>query len=479
MADSTSDAWPRTQTAANLSDLIRCPLIIDGQDVETRTHFAVHAPRDGRLVGTTAAATDADVDDAVAAARRALTQWRCTAPLERAAVLSRYARLLDEHAQPLAAIVADEVGKPLPEAQAEVARAIEVVHHFAAEAGRLWVSHLPAATLTSGSTVRPEPVGVVAAITPWNFPVALVLWKLAPALAAGCTMVLKPAQEAPLAAWTLVDLARSAGVPPGVINVVTGDGPAVGRALATHPDVAKIAFTGSRRVAEQISQWAAPGLKHLSLELGGHGALIVLPDVDLDVAVDVAIVQGYANTGQACYSVNRVLVPPQRSRDFLERFRRRLAELPAGVMTTERGRQRHVELIADAQASGASVEGGTVDGQWVSPALVTNAGPGVRVVDEEPFTPIVVVMEIADTDAAIAEANRPDYGLVNYVCGTDHRACVETAARLSCGTVAINGWRVVVPHAPYGGWNGSGLGTELGRAGLEAFCRWQHLRVLA
>jgi acyl-CoA reductase-like NAD-dependent aldehyde dehydrogenase len=318
---------------------------------------------------------------------------------------------------------------------------------------------------------------VVAAITPWNFPVALVLWKLAPALAAGCTVIVKPAQEAPLAAWTLVDLAQQV-FPAGVVNVVTGDGPTVGEALATHPLVAKVAFTGSRRVAEQIAAWSAPRLKHLSLELGGHGALIVLPDADLDTAVDVAVVQGYVNTGQACYAVNRVLVTPGLVDAFLERFRRRFAEIPAGVMTTGRGRNRHVALLEDARAHGASVEGGEVDGRWVHPALVTGAGPGVRLVDEEPFTPIVAIVEVADVDAAVAETNRPDYGLVNYVCGEDLRVCLETAGRLASGTVAINGWRVVVPHAPYGGWRGSGLGTELGRAGLEAFCRWQHFRVV-
>ena len=254
----------------------------------------MYAPRDDRCLGEVAAADAAAVDRAAAAAAAALVKWRSAAPLARADQLGRYGRLLDDHAHHLATLVADEVGKPLAEAHAEVARAIEVVHHFAGEAGRLWQTHLRGESPTSGSTVRAEPVGVVAAITPWNFPVALVLWKLAPALAAGCTVIVKPAQEAPLAAWLLVDLAQQI-FPAGVVNVVTGDGPTVGEALATHPLVAKVAFTGSRRVAEQIAAWAAPRLKHLSLELGGHGALVVLPDADLDTAVDVAIVQGYVN----------------------------------------------------------------------------------------------------------------------------------------------------------------------------------------
>lgn len=468
----------QAQAATHLSDSLRCPLIIGGAYEDTPTQMPVYAPRDDRHLGDVAAATVADVDRAVTAAATALHGWRTAAPAVRAETLARYAQLLDQHAEPVATLVADEVGKPIAEARAEVARAFEVVHHFAAEAARLGSTHLPSDSPTTGSHVRPQPLGVVAAITPWNFPVALVLWKLAPALAAGCTLVLKPAQEAPLAAWTLVDLAHKAGIPPGVVNVVTGDGPLVGAALATHPQVAKVAFTGSRRVAETLAGLAAPRLASLSLELGGHGALIVLPDADLDVAVDVAIVQGYANTGQACYSVNRVLVPPLLIDPFLTRFRERFAEIPAGVLVTERGRERHRMLVEDAQTGGATVEGGDIDGRWVSPALVTGAGPGVRVIDEEPFTPIVAVMAVPDTAAAIAEANRPDYGLVNYVCGEDLRACLETAAALECGTVVINGWRVVVPHAPYGGWRGSGVGTELGRPGLEAFCRWQHTRVL-
>ena len=467
------------QAAAQLSDPLVCPLVLGGQREATPDRLEVRAPRDGRLIGVIADADAAAVDRAARAAHEALPGWRATPPLARADAIARYGRLLDQFADRLAELVADEVGKPVAEAHAEVARAIEVVHHFAAEAARHWSAHLPADSLVTGSTVRPDPVGVVAAITPWNFPVALVLWKLAPALAAGCTVIVKPAQEAPLAAWTLVDLAQQAGLPPGVVNVVTGDGPTVGEALATHPLIAKVAFTGSRRVAEQIAGWAAPRLKHLSLELGGHGALVVLPDADLDTAVDVAISQGYVNTGQACYAVNRVLLTPGSVGPFLERFRDRFGQLQPGVMTTSRGLARHVALLDDARGAGATVVGGEVtDGRWVHPALVTGAGPGVRLVDEEPFTPVVAVVEVPDVDAAIAEANRPDYGLVNYVCGDDLRGCLETAGRLQCGTVAINGWRVVVPHAPYGGWRGSGLGTELGRPGMEAFCRWQHLRVL-
>ena len=458
----------------------RRPLITGEGRRETAEWMAIHAPGDHELLGEVASAGIEDVDRAVRAAASAQREWAALAPLERAAALRSYATLVDAEQPDLAQLVHRETGKPLAEAQAEVARAAEVVHHFAAEAERLWVQQLPGATVTTGSWVRPAPVGVVAAITPWNFPVALVVWKLAPALAAGCAVVVKPAIEAPLAAWALCDLAERAGLPPGLVSCLTGDGPLVGEALSTHPGIHKVAFTGSRRVAEQIAAWAAPRLKALSLELGGHGALVVLPDADLDVAAEVAVMQGYVNSGQACYAVNRVLVPPALAGDLLERMRERISGLRLGPMTTDRGLARHHDLLADARAHGARVEGGEelAPGR-LAPALVTGAGPGVRLVDEEPFTPIVAVLEVPDTAAAIAEANRPDYGLVSYVCGRDLRGALETAQAIQSGTVVINGWRVVVPYAPYAGWRGSGVGCELGRPGLEAFVHWQHLRVLA
>jgi succinate-semialdehyde dehydrogenase / glutarate-semialdehyde dehydrogenase len=462
-----------------VATLTRHPLVLAGARVETSTWDTVHDRATGEPIGEVAAATLTDVDTAVRAAVAALPDWAARAPGERAGHLLRYAALLREHAEHIATLIHREEGKPLAEAQAETARATEVVEYFAGEAERLATTHLGATSPTTGSFIRPAPIGVVAAITPWNFPVALVLWKLAPALAAGCTIVVKPAAEAPLAAWTLCHLAEQAGIPPGVVGCLTGDGPMIGEALATHPDVAKVAFTGSRRVAEQIAAWTAPRLKALTLELGGHGALVVMDDADLETAVDVALVQGYANAGQACYSVNRVLIGHARIDDFLERFRARMGSVVLGPMATDRGLARHHALLADARAKGATVEGGEeISPGRLAPTLVTNAGPGVSLIDEEPFTPIVAVMAVQDLEAAIAEANRPDYGLVNYICGADRDATMAATQALKSGTVVVNGWRVVVPYAPYAGWRGSGVGTELGRPGLESFIAWQHLRVL-
>jgi succinate-semialdehyde dehydrogenase/glutarate-semialdehyde dehydrogenase len=455
-------------------------LIIDGAEVTTPEWMDVADPGSGSVIAQVAAATPADVDRAVTAARAALAAWRATPPLARGRAIGHFARALDDEAGRIAELIHREEGKPLGEAQAEVARACEVVHHFAGEAERLWSGFLPAGTGGRGSEVRPDGIGVVAAITPWNFPVALVIWKLAPALAAGCCVVVKPAQEAPLAARAVCEVANRAGLPAGVVSCLTGDGPPIGEALATHPGVDKVAFTGSRRVAEIIAGWASPRLKALSLELGGHGPLVVIDDADLDVAVDVAISQGYANAGQACYSVNRVLVPRALEAEFCERFRTRQADVVLGPMATDRGLVRHRDLLADARAKGARVEGGEdLGGARLAPALVTGAGPGVRLVDEEPFTPIVAVLAYDALEDAIVEANRPDYGLVGYVCGQDLRRATDVAHAIECGTVVINGWRVVVPYAPYAGWRGSGIGCELGRPGLEAFIRWQHVRVLA
>ena len=458
----------------------RWPLLVAGGREDTDDWETIRDAHSGEDLAEVALAGRRHVDMAVAGARAGLAEWSALPARERGVLLERLARAMDDDAGEIAELMHREMGKPRAEADAEVARANEVVHYFAAEAERLWAAQLPGPTLATGSWVRPAPIGVVAAISPWNFPVALVVWKLAPALAAGCTVIVKPAIEAPLAAARVCELAAEAGLPAGTVSCLTGDGPLIGEALATHPGVDKVAFTGSRRVAEQIAAWASPRLKALSLELGGHGPLIALPDADPDVVAEVATVQGYANAGQACYSVNRVLVPPSLEGPVLERMRARIAKIELGPMATERGLERHRALIEDARAKGAQVEGGEdLGGRRVAPALVTGAGPGVRLVDEEPFTPIVAVMPYESVDAAIAEANRPDYGLVGYVCGADMRACLETAQAVQCGTVVINGWRVVVPYAPYGGWRGSGVGTELGRPGMEAFVHWQHLRVLA
>lgn len=458
----------------------RYPLVIGDSRVDTPDWLPVDDRATGEVIGHIAAGRPEDVDAAVARARAALPGWEAMGPVGRAAAIRRYAEVLDEHQPELAELIHREEGKPLGEAQAEVARACEVVHHFAGEAERLWTMQLPGASLSTGSIVRPAPIGVVAAITPWNFPVALVLWKLGPALAAGCCMIVKPAEEAPLAARRLCDLATEAGLPDGVVSCITGDGPSLGEALCTHPGVDKVAFTGSRRVAEQIAAWAAPRLKALSLELGGHGSLVVLDDADLETAVEVALVQGFANCGQACYSVNRILVPRAMEAEFLARLRAGIATLDLGPMATDRGRDRHAMLLDDARSKGATVEGGALlEGNYVEPALVTGAGPGVMLVDEEPFTPVVAVLPYDDVDDAVAEANRPDYGLVSYVCGGEQRRTLEVAERIECGTVVVNGWRVVVPYAPYAGWKGSGVGAELGQPGLEAFIRWQHIRVLA
>ena len=346
-------AWSRPGHDRTLSTAgpQRRPLITGEGRIATDEWLTIHSRIDGSVLAEVAAAQTGDVDRAVRAADAAWPTWAALSPHERGRALAGYAALVDSEQAHLSELVHREMGKPLAEAQAEVARAGEVIHHFAGEAERMWVQQMPGPTLGTGSWVRPAPVGVVAAITPWNFPVALVVWKLAPALAAGCAVVVKPAIEASLAAWALCDLAERSGLPTGLVSCLTGDGPLIGEALATSPRVAKVAFTGSRRVAEQIAGWASPRLKALSLELGGHGALVVLPDADLDVAAEVAVVQGYVNSGQACYAVNRVLVPSALTGALLERIRARIATITLGPMATDRGIARHHMLLEDARAN--------------------------------------------------------------------------------------------------------------------------------
>jgi acyl-CoA reductase-like NAD-dependent aldehyde dehydrogenase len=382
------------------------PLITTEGRLATEAWLAVNAPGDGALLGEVSAATVDDIDRAVKGAATVQVEWAALPATERARALRSYAALVDAEQPHLAELVHRETGKPLSEAQAEVARAAEVIHHFAAEAERLWVQQLPGSTLATGGWVR-RPLGVVAAITPWNFPVALVVWKLAPALAAGNAVVVKPAIEAPLAAWALCDLAERSGLPAGLVSCLTGDGPLIGEALSTHPSVSKVAFTGSRRVAEQIAAWAAPRLKSLSLELGGHGALIVLPDADLDIAAEVAVMQGYVNSGQACYAVNRVLVPGPT------RVHRRAHARPHRRSGRARGHRPRLgpPPHASSRTRAPARTSRERRSRWVArPALVTAPAPACAWSTRSPSRRSWRCSRCPDTAAALAGANRPDYG---------------------------------------------------------------------
>ena len=357
----------------------------------------------------------------MAAADAAWPAWAALAPVERGRALAAYAALVDaEQAaarRPGAPRDGQAPGRGPGRGRPRGRGRSTTSPPRPSGSGR---SSCPAPTLATGSWVRPAPLGVVAAITPWNFPVALVVWKLAPALAAGCAVVVKPADRG---APGRLGALRPRRARRAARRAWSAASPATGRCWARPwpptRAVAKVAFTGSRRVAEQIAAWAAPRLKALSLELGGHGALVVLPDADLDVAAEVAVVQGYVNSGQACYAVNRVLVPPgprRRPARAHARAHRRPRARPDGHRARP-GAPPHAARRRPRRTARGSRAARRSRPARLAPALVTGAGPGVRLVDEEPFTPIVAVMEVPDAAAAIAEANRPDYGLVGYVCG--------------------------------------------------------------
>ena len=374
----------------------------------------VRAPGDEELLAEVAAAGPEEVDCALAAADAAWPAWAALAPAERGRALAAYAGLIDAEQETLARLVHREVGKPLAEAAAEVARAAEVVHHFAAEAERVWASQVPGATLASGSWTRPAPVGWWRRSCPGTSPSRWWSGSSPRPWRPAARWSSSPPRRPPWPPGRSATWPSGAGLPPGLVTCLTGDGPLLGEALATHPRVAKVAFTGSRRVKRADRRLGGALRLKLSLELGGHGPLVVLPDADLDVAAEVAVSQGYVNAGQACYAVNRVLCPrawpatcssacapasPQLSSARWPPSAAWRATACCSRTPAPRGR-----------GSGGKELGG---GGWRRRRDRRRPwrAPGRR----GPFTPIVAVMEVLDTAAAIAEANRPDYGLVGYV----------------------------------------------------------------
>lgn len=414
-------------------------------------------------------------------------RWRRLPPLERQRILMQVGSLLREQDQALARLIANEMGMP-----EGAARFIEVP--FAAATWEFYAATVP---LIHGQTVPmdipgapPEyltytlrqPVGLAALITPWNFPLLLPSWKLAAALAAGCTAVLKPAPEAPLVALELARLLQAAGVPDGVVQVLPG-GDGVGEALTHHPAVAKIAFTGETASGRRVLAAAAEGIKRVSAELGGKSPVVVFADADLDQAVAQALFGVFFNAGQVCQAGSRILVQEEIYRPFLERLRERAQALRVGPATDPaidvgplvRGERRHVldRRVAEAVAAGARLlTGGHAlpgAGFFYAPTVVADVTPEMALGREELFGPVAAVMPFADEEAALALANRSRYGLAAAVLTRDVRRALWFAREVEAGTVWVNTSQVLSPTAPFGGWKESGIGRELGTAGLDAY----------
>jgi succinate-semialdehyde dehydrogenase/glutarate-semialdehyde dehydrogenase len=471
-------------------NLIRQDLYVDGRWIDgDATAVDVHDPSSGELLACVASASGAQVEQAVGAAKRAFASWSRMLARDRAAILRRWYELIVENADELGRIVTAEQGKPFAEARGEVIYGAGFVEWFAEEAKRAYGDVVPTNQAGRRTVVIKQPIGVCAAITPWNFPSAMILRKAGPALAAGCTMVLKPASETPLSALALAELADRAGIPAGVFNVVHGQAQEVGAVLTSHPDVRALTFTGSTAVGKLLAEQCAGTVKRVLLELGGNAPLIVFDDADLDLAVTGAMASKFRNAGQTCVCANRILVQSGVHDEFVSKLTAAVAELKVGdgsepdvsqgPLITEQAVakvQRHVD---DAVERGAEVVLGgsrhSRGGTFYEPTLLTGATPEMLLAQEETFGPLAAVFRFETEAEAVELANATDSGLSAYFFTRDLGRAWRLGEELEFGVVGINTGAISSEAMPFGGVKESGLGREGSRHGLDDYLEIKYL----
>jgi succinate-semialdehyde dehydrogenase/glutarate-semialdehyde dehydrogenase len=476
--------------------LLRRDAYIDGAFVPAATgaRFAVHDPATGAQLAQVANGAAPEAERAVAAAQRAFPAWRARLAKERAALLRAWFELVMAAQEDLARLMTAEQGKPLAESRGEVAYGASFLEWFAEEAKRVYGDTVPATAADRRILVLKEPVGVCAAITPWNFPNAMITRKVAPALAAGCTVVIKPAEQTPLSALALAELAQRAGFPPGVINIVPADAAnsiAVGRLWCDSPVVRKLSFTGSTEVGRILMAQSAPTLKKLSMELGGNAPFIVFEDADLDAAVEGALASKYRNAGQTCVCTNRFYAHESIYEEFVTRLAARVRGLVVGPGDTPGVQQgplidaqalAKVEAhVADAVAHGARVlTGGARDargGTFYTPTVLADVTAAMRVAREETFGPVAPVFRFSAEDEVVAAANATEFGLAAYFYARDVGRVLRVAERLEYGMVGINTGIISTEVAPFGGVKQSGFGREGSSYGMDDYLSLKYVCV--
>jgi acyl-CoA reductase-like NAD-dependent aldehyde dehydrogenase len=441
-------------------------------------------PATGNAIAEVAHAGAEDVDRAVRAARAAFEgDWATMPAAGRGQCLERLAQLVEEHADELAQLESLDNGKPVTLAKiVDVGSTVAHLHYFAGWPTKIEGDVIPVAAPNMLCYTQREPVGVCGQIIPWNFPLLMAAWKIAPALAAGCTVVLKPAEQTPLTALRLGELALEAEIPPGVLNVLTGDGE-TGAALVEHPGVDKIAFTGSTAVGREIGATAGRALKRVTLELGGKSPAIILPDADLDAAIKGAFTGIYFNTGQACNAGSRLFIPADQFDEVVGAIAERAKQMPMGpgldtatqlgpVVSAEQ-HERVTGYIESGKAEGAELVtgggGGNGGGYFVEPTLFTATSDDLRIAREEIFGPVLVAMPYDSLEEVAARANDTEYGLAAGVYTQSLSSAHKLASQLKAGSIYINAWGMADAAAPFGGYKASGIGREHGHAGLEAY----------
>lgn len=463
--------------------------LIDGQwlAADDQATMTVSNPATGATVGTVPKMGAAETQRAIAAAARALPAWSALPAKRRADLLRRWYELMMAAQDDLGRLMTIEQGKPLAEARGEVAYGASFIEWFAEEARRAYGDVIPATQPGKRILVLRQPVGVCAAITPWNFPNAMLGRKLGPALAVGCTMVVKPASQTPYSALAMALLAERAGIPAGVINVVTGSAQAIAGELAANPTVRKLSFTGSTEIGRQLMQQCAGTIKKLSLELGGNAPFIVFDDADLEAAVNGAMIAKFRNNGQTCVCANRVFVHEQVYDDFAARLTQRVSALrvgngldegiDVGPMIDDKAVAKVEQHLAEATQSGARVltGGQRLQGNFFTPTVLTDVNCTMQVAVEETFGPIAPLIRFRNEDEVIRLANDTEFGLASYFYTRDLSRSWRVAEQLEYGMVGVNTGLISTAEAPFGGVKQSGLGREGSKYGLDDYTELKYV----
>lgn len=473
------------------SFLFRQQAYIDGTwlDADSGQTIEVSNPATGEVLGCVPKMGTAETRRAIEAAERALPAWRELTAKERSQVLRRWYELILANQEDLAQLMTLEQGKPLAESRGEIAYAASFIEWFAEEAKRVYGDTIPGHQKDKRIIVIKQPIGVTAAITPWNFPSAMITRKAGPALAAGCTMVVKPASQTPFSALALAELAEQAGIPRGVFSVVTGSASEIGSELTANPTVRKITFTGSTEIGAKLMEQCAPGIKKVSLELGGNAPFLVFDDADLDEAVKGAMQSKYRNAGQTCVCVNRIYVQEGVYDAFAEKFQAAVEKLKVGnglddgvdigPLIDERATAKVMEHIEDAVAQGARVVTGgqahSLGGSYFEPTLLVDVPHSAKVAKEETFGPLAPLFRFKDEAEAIALANDTEFGLAAYFYARDLGRVFRVAEALESGMVGVNTGMISTEVAPFGGVKASGLGREGSRYGIEDYLEIKYL----
>lgn len=473
------------------SSLLHEKCYINGQwlDANSSATITVTNPANGDVLGTIPNMGAAETQTAIEAAEAALPAWRGLTAKERTTKMQAWFRLMMENQDDLGLMMTLEQGKPLAEAKGEIAYAASFIEWFAEEAKRVYGETIPGHQPDKRILVIKQPIGVAAAITPWNFPSAMITRKAGAALAAGCTMVIKPAAETPYSALALAELAERAGIPAGVLNIVTGDAVAIGGVLTSSPIVKKLSFTGSTPVGIKLMEQSAPTLKKLSLELGGNAPFIVFDDADLDAAVEGAMISKYRNAGQTCVCANRIYVQEGVYDEFAAKLTEAVSKLKVGnglesgsttgPLISDAAVSKVQSHLQDAIEKGATILTGgkphELGGTFFEPTIISNADSSMKVAREETFGPMAPLFKFSDVDDVISQANDTEFGLAAYFYSNNLSQVWKVAEALDYGMVGINTGLISTEVAPFGGVKASGLGREGSHHGIEEYLEMKYL----